>query len=99
MASGVEGFRNGVDEFMSSSTVLPPSTWDPKTRVDPPDNLPETNQRINPVRYGGIRSDNLPDNLLIRGSIRDFMDKLSSCKQHYTNEGNESYAQNLESDR
>ena len=59
MASGVEGFRNGVDEFMSSSTVLPPSTWDPKTRVDPPDNLPEANQRINPVRYGRIRSDNL----------------------------------------
>ena len=50
MSTTVEGFLSGVDEFMSSSTVLPPSTWDPKTRVDPPENLPDANRRINPVR-------------------------------------------------
>ena len=50
MAKGVDDFRDGVDEFMSASTVLPPSTWDPKTRVDPPDNLPQPTQRLNAVR-------------------------------------------------
>lgn len=29
-----------VQEFASQVTVLPPGSWDPKTRIEPPDILP-----------------------------------------------------------
>ena len=28
---------NGVEEFLDDLTVLPPSIWDPSTRLDPPE--------------------------------------------------------------
>ncbi|WAR10334.1 S4A7-like protein [Mya arenaria] len=30
----------GVDEFLDQVTVLPPGEWDPKIRIEPPDNVP-----------------------------------------------------------
>jgi len=27
---------NGVDEYVDGLTVLPPSVWDPQTRLEPP---------------------------------------------------------------
>uniref|UniRef100_A0A183T889 Band_3_cyto domain-containing protein n=1 Tax=Schistocephalus solidus TaxID=70667 RepID=A0A183T889_SCHSO len=30
----------GVDEFLSASLLLPPSQWDPKSRIDPPPTAP-----------------------------------------------------------
>ena len=30
----------GIDEFIDDLTVLPPSIWDPETRLPPPDKVP-----------------------------------------------------------
>ena len=35
-AKTVEDLISGVDEFMDDLTVLPPSVWDPQTRLEPP---------------------------------------------------------------
>ncbi|GFN99924.1 electrogenic sodium bicarbonate cotransporter 1 [Plakobranchus ocellatus] len=35
----------GISEFCSHLTALPPSVWDPKTRIEPPVKLPKQNYR------------------------------------------------------
>ncbi|XP_014681823.1 PREDICTED: electrogenic sodium bicarbonate cotransporter 1-like isoform X2 [Priapulus caudatus] len=35
----------GIDEFLSMATVLPPSIWDPTTRIEPPEHLPELKRK------------------------------------------------------
>ncbi|XP_052812652.1 electrogenic sodium bicarbonate cotransporter 1-like [Mya arenaria] len=35
----------GVDEFLDQVTVLPPGEWDPKIRIEPPDNVPSQEGR------------------------------------------------------
>ena len=30
----------GIDDFLDNVTVLPPGEWDPKTRIEPPKNIP-----------------------------------------------------------
>ena len=36
---------SGFDEFLASSTVIPPGEWDPKIRIEPPDHIPSQNPR------------------------------------------------------
>lgn len=31
---------DGLDDFLEATTVLPPGTWDPSIRIEPPDNVP-----------------------------------------------------------
>ncbi|KAL3855447.1 hypothetical protein ACJMK2_014658 [Sinanodonta woodiana] len=38
----------GVEEFSKHMTVLPPGSWDPRTRLEPPDHLPSQEHRKNP---------------------------------------------------
>nr|VZI15325.1 unnamed protein product [Spirometra erinaceieuropaei] len=35
----------GIDEFLSASLLLPPSQWDPKSRIDPPPTAPSEESR------------------------------------------------------
>jgi len=35
-ASSVQNIVDGIDEFLDELIVLPPSIWDPKTRLEPP---------------------------------------------------------------
>lgn len=50
MATTPQALQTGIDEFMSASTVLPPCSWDPDTRVDPPDKIPSQMKRMNSMR-------------------------------------------------
>jgi len=35
-AKTAQDLISGIDEFMDDLTVLPPSVWDPQTRLEPP---------------------------------------------------------------
>jgi len=35
-AKTADDLVHGVDEYMEGLTVLPPSVWDPQTRLEPP---------------------------------------------------------------
>ena len=35
----------GVDEYLDAVTVLPPALWDPKIRIEPPDQTPTQESR------------------------------------------------------
>lgn len=35
-SDSVQNVVDGIDEFLDEITVLPPSIWDPKTRLEPP---------------------------------------------------------------
>jgi len=35
-AKTAEDLISGIDEYMEGLTVLPPSVWDPQTRLEPP---------------------------------------------------------------
>lgn len=35
-AKTAQDLVNGIDEYMEGLTVLPPSVWDPQTRLEPP---------------------------------------------------------------
>lgn len=37
--------RSGIDDFLDNVTVLPPGEWDPKTRIEPPKNIPNKVRR------------------------------------------------------
>lgn len=36
MAQTSDHLMDGIDEFIDDLTVLPPSIWDPSTRMEPP---------------------------------------------------------------
>ncbi|KAK3611757.1 hypothetical protein CHS0354_014104 [Potamilus streckersoni] len=38
----------GMEEFSNHMTVLPPGSWDPQTRIEPPDHIPSQEHRKNP---------------------------------------------------
>ena len=38
----------GVDEFLDAVTILPPGTWDPSIRIEPPDQMPSQEGRKKP---------------------------------------------------
>ena len=35
-AKTTDDLLSGIDEYMEGLTVLPPSVWDPQTRLEPP---------------------------------------------------------------
>jgi len=35
-AKTAQDLISGIDEYMDDLTVLPPSVWDPQTRLEPP---------------------------------------------------------------
>ena len=37
MAKTTQDIIDGIDEYMDDVTVLPPSIWDPSTRLEPPE--------------------------------------------------------------
>lgn len=39
-ATNRQHLTDGLDDFLESSTVLPPGTWDPNIRIEPPDHVP-----------------------------------------------------------
>ena len=50
-AQGLQDLLCGVDEFIDSLTILPPSIWDPTTRLDPPMHTINTVQLYIDVTY------------------------------------------------
>jgi len=51
-AKTAEDLVSGIDEYMEGLTVLPPSVWDPQTRLEPPTKS-MTTVRITAVHYCG----------------------------------------------
>lgn len=46
-AEGRDDLIKGIDDFLEHVMVLPPGEWDPATRIDPPNRVPEKEERMN----------------------------------------------------
>ena len=49
----------GIDEFLDSVTVIPPSEWDPTKRIEPPEHVASQDGRKNPQPSKIIDDDEL----------------------------------------
>lgn len=51
-----EDLLSGIDEFLDAVTILPPGTWDPNIRIEPPSSIPSQDFRKKPEAIKAIKS-------------------------------------------